>query len=306
MRTIAKDKRRSQGFTLVEALVAGTVSVIVVMGTFAYLSYSGETTKETKATQQLQIQSSLISESFLRTLRASKIVMAGTDTSSADTGTVTAQAITAMTMAGPVTIRISDSAFVIQTLNGVDTLAKGLVPNRGGADSLNRFRVYKGRKEVDLFYATKQNAYTGPLNVIRGRCKNYSEKIKETPPDYTKLDDPAVKDVNQNPDSWGWVPLANPPANPSCGTGGCEAAKGENFWTCPWDCPTCGSPSSCDAGENYDNCPGDCQTCGDGDIDAGENWLNCPQDVENRCGNGACNEGENQTNCPADCGTGGV
>jgi len=95
----------------------------------------------------------------------------------------------------------------------------------------------------------------------------------------------------------------------SCGDGWCDPKMGEDFATCPGDCPmpNCGD-LMCDPwmGENIVTCPMDCLAeCGNGwcQPEIGETLVTCPVDCAAECGNGWCQPeiGEDFATCPADC-----
>jgi|GEM_PF-3237754 len=109
-----------------------------------------------------------------------------------------------------------------------------------------------------------------------------------------------------------------------CGNLSCRG--GENYLTCPFDCPTpippaeeCGN-LSCRGGESYLTCPSDCPTpipptilpaeiCGNLVCRGGETTQTCPFDCPTpippaeECGNLVCRGGETTQTCPFDCPT---
>ena len=86
-----------------------------------------------------------------------------------------------------------------------------------------------------------------------------------------------------------------------CGDGLC-AGGGESPEKCPVDClPPCGD-GLCQSGENPYSCPSDCTTCGDQLCGASEDEESCPVDCMPPCGNGLCEGGESAAQCPVDCG----
>ena len=127
------------------------------------------------------------------------------------------------------------------------------------------------------------------------------------------------------------APVTSPPTS-SCGNGICELNDGgctaEKVSFCPSDCISGGSPggspfcgnSVCEAGdgENYSTCPSDCPHsggspnsryyCGTDGCDnpkCNSNGLTCTtepsQDTRFCCGDGVCSPGEDKVNCPLDC-----
>jgi hypothetical protein len=91
-----------------------------------------------------------------------------------------------------------------------------------------------------------------------------------------------------------------------CGNDICE--DGEDFASCPADCPVCDNNGYCSVtgGENGLNCPGDCPLCVEDTIcnrEGGENGLNCPADCMVCLADGFCDAaaGETTENCSADC-----
>ena len=122
--------------------------------------------------------------------------------------------------------------------------------------------------------------------------------------DVTCCKDPSGNCIT-DPGGFGWYCLGGTAAPPSssCGTGGCEPAKGESCTSCPIDC----------------HCPADCSCCGNGVCtDPGEDCNSCPADCAclpgftcafsatwtcDPCNNDHICQGprENNANCPGDC-----
>jgi hypothetical protein len=113
--------------------------------------------------------------------------------------------------------------------------------------------------------------------------------------------------------------------------GKCEPNKGENYYTCPQDCPSGSADGVCDLIKDG-RCDPDCSPgadpdcvnsssnisesiCGNNVCDSNETQENCCKDcgcpkdmscidnkcISNTCGNGVCDNGENYTICPQDC-----
>ncbi len=59
----------NRGLTLVEVLVTGIISVIIMGATVSFITFSGRATDQINALQVLQQESSMISELFFRTVR---------------------------------------------------------------------------------------------------------------------------------------------------------------------------------------------------------------------------------------------
>ncbi|MCK4429061.1 MAG: hypothetical protein KAU95_01700 [Candidatus Aenigmarchaeota archaeon] len=86
-----------------------------------------------------------------------------------------------------------------------------------------------------------------------------------------------------------------------CGDKICDAEKGENYNTCPADCPkpsVCGN-IICEKDETQENC---CVDCG---CPSGERCLNDKCAKIEICGDKVCGTNENYKTCPADCSSGG-
>lgn len=129
------------------------------------------------------------------------------------------------------------------------------------------------------------------------------------------LDEPSVadpapaSDPNRSRSSLSEELEKNPPAagevvlerlllsDGDCGNDQCEVLDGEDRFTCPADCDTCGN-GTCDYQETRTNCATDCARCGDGYCSSGESGFTCPEDCS--CGNGICESGE-PFSCHIDC-----
>lgn len=72
--------------------------------------------------------------------------------------------------------------------------------------------------------------------------------------------------------------------------GTCDVSNGENFLSCPADCPSGGSDDLCD-GVFDGTCDPDCEAQGRSD-----------RDTDCTCGDGTCNPREDSITCPEDCG----
>ncbi len=94
----------NRGVTLVELLVTLAISTIVVAGVFSIVTFSGTKTSQINALQQLQQESSLISELFTRNVRNAAFVAAGTGTT----------APLVQTNANSITTRATDGTIVSQ------------------------------------------------------------------------------------------------------------------------------------------------------------------------------------------------
>lgn len=91
------------GATLIEVLVAGSIGLIVAATIFYSVSIAGQGTQQLQAMQQLQQESSLITELFTRTVRKGDFVCVGSATTAptADTNNLS-----------QITIRAKDSSVV--------------------------------------------------------------------------------------------------------------------------------------------------------------------------------------------------
>jgi hypothetical protein len=164
--------KNRKGVTLVELLVSGIVALVVVGAVFYFVSYSGEGTKQIAAVQQLQQESALISEVFMRNVRNGNFICVGTSTTAPTANTSGISTITIRDKSGnPVTTFgiIGDSL----AMNGVKYLTSYLCKFRLPASN---FTVYQNGKNADFFLSMYKVLgddtiyYTQVIGDVR--CKN--------------------------------------------------------------------------------------------------------------------------------------
>jgi Tfp pilus assembly protein PilW len=161
-----------RGITLIELMVASAVGLVVVAAVFAVVTYAGIGTQRLKSVQQLQQESALVSEVFMRTVRNGNFVCVGNATAAP---TADAAAVAA------ITIRGKDSSVVAEF--GIDNDSLEMNGNRYLTAYLCRFRtpashftVFQNGKHV-AFYLSMFKAqggdttyYTQTIGDVR--CKN--------------------------------------------------------------------------------------------------------------------------------------
>ena len=160
-----------KGFTLVELLVTSIIALVVVSEVFYFVSYAGGGTKKVIILQQLEQESALISDVFMRTVRNGNIICVGNSTTAPAADSSTTR----------ITIRDKRDSVVASfgivgdslSLNGNKYLTSYLCNFKS---PVSNFKVYQNGKNADFFLSmykiTGQDTvyYTQVIGDVR--CKN--------------------------------------------------------------------------------------------------------------------------------------
>jgi Tfp pilus assembly protein PilW len=165
-------KNNQCGITLVELLVAGAVGLVVAGAVFFFVSFAGNGTRELSAIQQLEQESSLITEVFMRTVRNGNFICAGTSTTppTADQDNLASITIRAKNNSVIATFGVDNDSL---EMNGNRYLTAYLCKFR---NPQSHFKVFQNGKHVELYLSMFKNAggdttyYTATIGDVR--CKN--------------------------------------------------------------------------------------------------------------------------------------
>jgi hypothetical protein len=164
--------KSSKGVTLVELLVTSAVTLIVVGGVFFFVSYSGAGMKQIATLQQLEQESALISELFMRTVRNGTIICVESGMSAPNENTFNVSAITIRDKSNNAIASFGIKGDSL-TMNASKYLTSFLCRFKIPASN---FTVYQNGKNADFYLsmykiAGQDTAYY--TQVIGGvRCKN--------------------------------------------------------------------------------------------------------------------------------------
>jgi hypothetical protein len=164
----AANRRLGQnGFTLVEALVAGTVGLVVAGTIFYAANLASSGMQDIQAQQQLEQESSLITETFVRAVRNGNYICVGNATASpgADTDNVAS-----------ITVRAKDSTVATTfTISGDSLQMNG---NRYLTGYLSRYRTPLSHFKV-LQNGKTALCYLSMIQVLGSDTTYYTQTIGE-------------------------------------------------------------------------------------------------------------------------------
>ena len=171
------------GFSLVEVIVAGLIGLILAAAVFTFVSFTGKSTTQIKIMQQLQHESSIITETFVRYARAGQYVTVNNDT------TPPANKVTVKS----ISVRKNNTVLV-----RFDLRNDSLVMTRGGKISAlsaygakvdldsSSFTVSPNGENVDfslsLFMMVNKKRYDYATALGDVRCRNWALKEFIDPP----------------------------------------------------------------------------------------------------------------------------
>jgi prepilin-type N-terminal cleavage/methylation domain-containing protein len=164
--------KNNRGFTLMELMVAGTVGVIVAGTIFYTVSFAGNGTRQVQVLQQLQQESSLVTEMFLRTVRNGDFICVGNATGAPtqDTNNVASITIRARDSSVAATFGISSDSL---RMNGSRYLTGYLCLFRS---PVSHFKVFQNGKSVEcylsMFNIIGDDTVYYTQTIGRVRCKN--------------------------------------------------------------------------------------------------------------------------------------
>ncbi|MBN1131149.1 MAG: prepilin-type N-terminal cleavage/methylation domain-containing protein [Chitinispirillaceae bacterium] len=170
MKTIHANNR--SGVTLVEVIIAGTVTAVVLGLIFYAVSFSGTATSRMMALQRLQLESSLISELFKQNVRNGSFICAGTGSAAPTADVDNLTDITVRNSDGSqaayfringTTLEMNNSRYLTSYLCDFSTPA-------------THFKVFQNGKQAEFYLSMYTTAGGEPIHytaTIGGlRCKN--------------------------------------------------------------------------------------------------------------------------------------
>jgi Tfp pilus assembly protein PilW len=161
-----------QGATFIEVLLAGVIGLLVTGAIFYFVNFAGQGTQQIQALQQLQQESSLITELFSRNLRNGTFVCAGSQASAptADTDNLTQITVRKKDSTVLATFGIANDSF---SMNGTRYLTAYLC---GFRSPLSHFKIFQNGKTAECFLSMFTSTgsdtvfYTQTIGELR--CRN--------------------------------------------------------------------------------------------------------------------------------------
>ncbi len=172
----------NRGVTLIELLIASTITVALTTVIFTFVSFSGDATKELKIQQQLQHESSIITESLEKFIRGGQFVTVGTATDAPTVATTTSQITVRKKDGTSISLKVASNKLLLCRDGTTWEDFSGYSSN---VENTSGFTVGKNGESIDfnieLYTVQQGKKYSYVTTSGNVRCRNWGLEQSQTP-----------------------------------------------------------------------------------------------------------------------------